>query len=122
MTKTKTSIIGFLIAPLVSASIGISQTDTFGGLDIQTYFGLLPIFYLFSALATVIFGVPIFLLLNRYRFIRWWSTTGFGMLIGAIVMVVFVFPNAVELKGLVTMVLMGGVSAFSFWAIWRLGK
>lgn len=122
MTKIKTAIVGFLVAPFMSASIGITQTEVFGDLDVATFFGLLPLFYFFSAVATILFGVPIFLILNRFKLIKWWSTLSAGMLIGALATIIFSFPNEIQFKALLTMSSMGGASAFFFWLIWSLGN
>lgn len=122
MTKNKATFLAFLTAPFVSSAIGITQTATFGPLDLSTFFGLLPIFYSFSFMAMILFGLPIFLLFRRYNVVKWWSTLGAGIIVGALAAVIFMLPNAVQIGGLITMSVMGGASSFVFWLIWNLGS
>lgn len=122
MTRNNATFVGFLAAPLVSAMMGSGQTTVSGGLGLTAFIGLLPIFYLFSLSATILFGVPMYLVLNRLNLISWWLTIVIGIVIGAMIAVIFVFPNTVQIKGLVIMTLMGGSSGLTFWIIWYIGS
>ncbi|NRA69548.1 MAG: hypothetical protein HRU24_00900 [Gammaproteobacteria bacterium] len=122
MTKNKTTILGFITAPLVSTSIVIIHTAVFGSLDLITFIGLLLIIYWFSLLATFFFGVPAFLIFRRYNMISCWSTLGSGVIIGALITLILVLPNSVRISELITMSAIGGISGFSFWLIWSCGS
>jgi hypothetical protein len=122
MARNKATITGFLAAPLVSAMIGSGQTTVAGGLGLTAFIGLLPIMYLFSLFATILLGVPMYIVLNRLNLISWWLTIGVGIGIGAMMAVIFVFPNTVQLKGLVLMSIMGGSSGLTFWLTWFFGS
>ena len=124
MSKITAAVVGFLVAPLVSAVIGAVLTPVQGklNLDLVSILGLLPIIYLFAALATALLGVPSFLLLLKYKLVTWWSALGVGVVAGVIVALIFKAPSHVEARDLMVMGAIGSASAFSFWLIWRLGR
>lgn len=124
MNKISAAVVGFLVAPLVSAIIGAVLTPVEGrlNLDVFSIFGLLPLFYFFAALATILFGMPSFFLLLKYKLITWWSTILVGIVVGVLVALIFKAPNHVEARDLLVMGAMGSASAFTFWLIWRLGR
>ena len=118
----KKTINAFLIVPLVPASIGAIQTVVAGNWHWDAVFGLVPIFYWFSLLATIVFGVPIFLVCRRYNIIRWWSSLGAGIVVGVLVSIVLGYPNYVQLEGLIIHSLAGGAAGFVFWLILNFGS
>lgn len=122
MTKNKSTIIAFLVAPLIPASIGITQTAVFGSLNLTTFFGLLPIFYLFSVMATVFFGAPLFLIFRRYKMISWLSSLVVGIVVGALAALIFFPANTVQISGLILMSSTGGAAGLFFWLIWSFGS
>jgi ABC-type uncharacterized transport system permease subunit len=121
MSKATAAIVGFLVAPLVCAIIGAVLTPVEGriNLDIFSILGLLPIFYFFAALATILFGVPCFLLLLKYKLVTWWSALLVGIVAGLLVAVIFKAPSHVEARDLIVLGFMGSASALSFWLVWR---
>jgi ABC-type uncharacterized transport system permease subunit len=124
MSKVTAAIMGFLVAPLVSAVIGAVLTPVEGrlNLDLVSILGLLPIIYFFAALATILLGVPSFLLLLKYKLVTWWSALIVGVVAGVIVALIFKAPSHVEARDLLVMGTMGSASALAFWVIWRLGR
>jgi hypothetical protein len=76
------------------------------------------VFLFFSAAAVTLLGVPAFLVLYRFGLVRWWSTVGTGLLIGALIGVAVRFP-ATQLQDLVVMSAMGALSALAFWLVWK---
>jgi len=115
----KRAVAGFLAAALFAAVAGVVLSPGLTSGDVVTMLGLVPIFFVWSGVATGLLGVPAFLLLNYFGLVRWWSATGAGLLIGAIVAIVFNLPNTVELQGLWVMALVGAIAALTFWLIWR---
>src|SRR5258708_27893256 len=103
------ALVGFFIAPLVPAITGAAFTRVSGTPDWGTFVGLLPIFYFFAALATLVFGVPAFLLFSRLNLIRWWSALGAGVVGGAIVSLVLRLPNSPQEHDFVLLVAEGAV-------------
>ena len=79
--------IGFLVAPTV-VPIGLLLTERLHSEPIayrfgEVVFGFL-IWYIYPLLFTVIFAVPLYLLLSRFNLVRWWTSFGAGLLIGVI--------------------------------------
>jgi hypothetical protein len=122
------TVIGFFVAPLVAA-IGVS----FGGAlrDGATQFSLAEvlvwtlILYFYALVASVVLGLPAYLILRRIRAIRWWSTALAGFVIGSVVISLVdprragVFAAEPSLGFLWSTV--GALSSFTFWVIWRRG-
>jgi hypothetical protein len=119
MSKARATMIGFLVAPLVSALIGVSLSPEGIGQDFIPRLALLPILYFFSAMAAILFGAPAFLLLARLKMISWWSVLGAGAIIGGLVAAVLRSPSPVTFQDILTMAPIGSASAFSFWLIYR---
>jgi hypothetical protein len=80
-----------------------------------------------GAMVTAALGFPLFLLGKKLKFIRWWSASLAGGLVG----VVFCFLGASQLSwfdrspplwGAVYMGVMGVCSGFVFWLVWRTGR
>jgi RHS repeat-associated protein len=80
--------------------------------------GMVPVFYYFSAMATVLLGLPAFFLLLRFRIIRWWSVVVGGLVIGALMGTLVGAPNHTQLPNVLLMAATGAASALGFWLIW----
>ena len=118
MKKNVATILGFLIAPLFAAivfpAIDVVEGDL-GLLDAATY-GWVLIFYFYTLGVTLIIGLPVYLLLNRFGKVTWWTALLTGLFCGAVM--VFIF-DSMELAVIAPL---GGLSALIFWLIWRLGN
>ena len=57
--ESTAAVLGFVIVPVIPALVaGILTPITSRGPDVLSVIGLVPIFYLFSALVTLVFAVP----------------------------------------------------------------
>lgn len=120
MRKITAAVTGVLVAPLVPATVvALGMPITGDSWDIVNRVVMIPFFYGYSVAAAMLLGVPIFLLFLRFGLLRWWSTIAAGIAIGAAV--AFIVFSHLTVSGLIIMALHGGVSAFVFWLIWRLG-
>jgi hypothetical protein len=109
------TIFGFLMAPLFAA-IALSVIEVAKGhLDLRDTFRWTFIFYCFTLGATLIIGLPAYLLLRRFDKVTWWSAISTGIFSGAVMVLMF------RPLSLLVMVI-GGLSGLVFWAIWRLGN
>ena len=110
------TVVGFLIASVIPVALFALRGHG------EYELGLLPILYFFSAMATLLFGVPTFFLLRHFKLIRWWSALVVGFAIGAIVAGILPLPAPPMADDVLFMGPVGAVSAFGFWLIWKLGR
>ena len=118
MTKRFATVVGLLVAPLVAAIalVVLGATRSNQILWDNSAFGWVAVYYCYTVGAALMFGLPMYWVLSRYNKITWWSATVAGLLSGAAMNSIF-FP----LMDLVV-VMIGGISGLSFWAVWRLGR
>jgi hypothetical protein len=122
MRRTTAGVVGFVVAPLISAVILSATTRLVEPSDIVARVGMVPIFYYFSAMATVVLGLPAFFLFVRFRIVRWWSVLASGLAIGALMGAIVGAQNHAQLPDALLMAAAGGASAIGFWLIWRQGR
>jgi len=121
------SALGFFAAAFPIAVLFAFGSPGLGGgpeADLVTLAGLTVLFYVFSITFTLLFGVPIFLVLRRFNLVRWWSCAVAGVVIGALV-AEMILPDAAgaddRIRFLSLCAAVGALSGFAFWAIWRRG-
>lgn len=122
MKKITATIVGFVVAPLVPSIYGALATPITRKFDIFTQLPLIPAFYGYALLFTIVFGVPAFLLIQHFRFIRWWTALVGGVVIGAIVLVIVHLPGTPSARDFMGTLPLGGVSGLVFWLIWKQGQ
>jgi len=83
---------------------------------------MVPVFYYFSAMAAILFGLPVFLVLFRFNLIRWWSALGAGMTIGALMGVIVESPHVIQIPEILFIAATGAASTLGFWLIWKQGR
>jgi hypothetical protein len=121
MRRLTAGIVGFLVAPLVPAIIFAVKNSLVGPLDVVARIEMVPLVYLPAVLVTAVFGLPVFLLLLRFKFIRWWTTFVAGLAIGALVGVIVESPN-LQVPEILFTAVTGSLAALAFWLIWRQGQ
>jgi hypothetical protein len=122
MRRITAGVVGFLVAPLISALILAATTRLFEPSDIVARIGMVPVFYYFSGMATVLLGLPAFFLFLRFKIIRWWSVLTGGLVIGALMGAIVGAQNHAQLPNVLFMAATGAASALGFWLIWRQGR
>ena len=122
MRRVTATVVGFIVAPLIAATIGAVLTPVTRGPDVLASLALVPGFYFFSAVPTILLGVPAFLALLRFNLVRWWSALGVGFLIGTLMAVIVRSPSSVQAHDFLVMAPTGAASALSFWLIWKCGR
>lgn len=125
MKKTTAFLAGFIVSPLPPAIISSAMTSRSmgGGFDIISMLGWVPIAYVFSLFAELLFGFPVIIILWRLDLIRWWSAILGGIFSAICLSVLIRLPNTLTMQNVFVLenILMGSVSAFCFWLFWRLG-
>ena len=118
------TVAALLIAPLVAA-FGVAFAgqveDGFDTFSFSALLGWTFIFYAYAGWATLLLGLPGFLLMRKLGAIRWWSTTLFGAFVGIGVFVV-IDPRgmqALAADGQKSALLgcIGALAAFAFWFV-----
>jgi len=122
MRRITAGVLGFIVAPLISAVTLATATRLFEPSDIVARIAMVPVFYYFSAMATVLLGLPAFFVLLRFKIIYWWSVLAGGLVIGALMGAIVGAPNHAQLPNVLFMSATGAASAVGFWLIWRRGS
>lgn len=114
--QSKTTVIGFVIAPLIPALI-------LGGLGVWSAGGAgwLLVLYVCAFAGMCVFALPLFLLLNAANMIRWWSCATSGLVVGGLIAWLIRLPNSVHFVDLLPFSGVGAISALCFWGVWSLG-
>ena len=112
------TLLGFFAASFVAALSVTLITSTNLGYERAAW--LLPLFLLFSLGFAALFGMPSYCLLERYGTVTWWSTALTGALIGVVAAVVISWPSSPQAKQLIAFSVIGCLSAFVFWLVWRM--
>ena len=132
------TILAFLAAPIfpaIAAGLGTPVTSTFHtpfGListDPVSVFGFALIFYIFALPVSAALGIPALALLRRYDLVRWWTAALVGAAIGGLGSLIIVADRvlrtrsfAQDVDALILYGVIGGMSGFVFWLIWRQGS
>ena len=120
MREVAAAAIGFLAAALVPVLAFAVRTPLHAWTDFSSLLGFLVVWYFFSLLATLLFGVPAFLILRFFGLVRLWTTLVAGSFGGIAVGMLLRWQGRIELRDLLVTCAMGVVSAFVFWLIWSL--
>ena len=124
MKESTSSALGFAIAALPIAVVGALTSPGLGGgleADFKSLLFVTMFFYVYSIFFTLLLALPIFLLLRRYRLVRWYSSTGAGFLIGIAVAALYFGRFADASLQWAMFSITGAVSGLLFWTIWRRG-
>ena len=114
MKKSYFTVIGFFVAPVICAGIFAVSSPLLSVID------MFIISYYYSVLATVLIGIPSFLLVRHFWRITWLSALSVGFVDGMFVDIIL-FSNS-TLSSLATFGMSGAISAFVFWLIWKRGN
>lgn len=117
MTAT---ILGFVAASLLPSAYLAVMAPLSGDRNFQSVLGSFVVFYYFASAATVLLGVPAYLILKKFNLVAWWSALGGGTLVGALVS--FAVAPTSDPAGHQIFAVLGGVAGLLFWIIRRAGR
>jgi len=103
------------LAPVLISIVRSLPTEPFQPLR---DFGLMGLVFYFSLIFVFLFGLPCFLVLERFQLVRWWTAVITGIIVGVIATVIVRFPSYPLFWKLVSNAGTGALSAFVFWVIW----
>jgi hypothetical protein len=115
-------VAGFVMASIFPAAYIAIIAPLSGERNLISIIGSFFVFYFFSAVVTVIFGLPGFLILQKLQIISWWSTVCYGMLVGSFVHIFVTYSVGYDLSLLLKYAAIGGVSGFIFWIFWHMSR
>jgi hypothetical protein len=111
------TILGFICAPLVvSLGMGAKAVSALSVRDPRELVVTFLAWYFYAAIFTVVFALPMFILLRRFRLLRWWIAMAAGLLIGCLGAVTIGTDSA---AGVCTLALLGAGGGAIFWLIAR---
>ncbi|MBC5765828.1 hypothetical protein [Ramlibacter albus] len=122
MQPARATCFAFVAASVLPAlCVGIGDPLT-GNRAADTMLVTFFIMYYFSAVATVLFGVPAYFAMRKFRAIRWWSATLVGIFAGVVMRRGVALPGGyASFEDLWNFGMLGAAAGFLFWAVWRLG-
>jgi hypothetical protein len=122
MTSRSAAAVGLLVASVIPALFMAVIWPLSQKHDLVSIAGTFIVFFPFSAGATIVIGLPIFLLTSHYRLLRWWTALASGLFAGAIVAFAIRGPHFLNSKDFLIFVPLGAVTSMTFFLIWSLGQ
>ena len=122
MKKGMWTVAGFLIAPIIPAAIIGMWSPLVEQGAVGAKLLLTLIFYLFTSQVSIVFGIPAYFLLRRFKLVNWWSSLTVGFVSGAIVSIIIRMPNPIPWHDIFIMGSMGATAGLTFWLVWRRGQ
>jgi hypothetical protein len=113
--------IGLLISSFLSTIAIFVLITTNYKISLQSLFSAFVLLYGIYLIVATLFGFPAFLLLRRFRPGRWWSVLPVGFFLGMLAGATLGWPGRPYPKGLLAAGLLGALTTFIFWRIWRRG-
>lgn len=114
------TVLGFVAASVVPAAYLAIAFPLSDSRDPASVFSSFVVAYYFSALATGLLGLPLFLLLSKFDLVTWWSSVACGAAAGVVVLAVVAgrLEDAVALM----YAALGAGAGLVFWLVWRQGR
>jgi hypothetical protein len=119
MRESIAAAAGFAAASMFPAAV-ISVTAPLGDeLSTASTVASFAIAYPFSAVFTLLFGVPSFLILRRFGPGKWWWVLAVGFLLGIPVATAVRLPNRPDPSDMLVDGPLAAGAALVFWLIWK---
>lgn len=118
MNKPAAIGIALLSASLVPALAFSMLTPILRGQFSVAQLGLIPVFLVFSVVAIVLIGTPVYFVFRALHLVNWWSSLAAGCLGGAAVGLVLRLPAGPAPRDFLILCPVGAASAFVFWLVW----
>jgi hypothetical protein len=119
---TTRAVAAFLLAPLAGAllysSAGLVASSYVGGFS--EFLVTLVVAYVFAGSATLVIALPAYLVLRRFKLVRWWSALVAGSAVGFLFALMVGPFTSPLLHGTFPMLIIGAASGLVFWFICRL--
>jgi hypothetical protein len=122
MNRGLATVLGFVAAAVLPAAYLALAYPLSGQHDPRSVLITFVLTYFVATAAAVFFGSPIFLVLNRFKLVRWWSAASCGALVGVIAVTAVRYSANFDIDVLMRYALLGGVAGVTFWIFWLTGR
>lgn len=114
--------LGLVLAAVLPAAYLAIAFPLSGDRDLPSMVGSFLVAYFFAGAATALLGFPLFLVLDKLKLVKWWSSTGAGVVVAMIALLAVRFGGDIDQATLLRFSVLGGCAGFLFWIIWRTGR
>jgi hypothetical protein len=111
--------IGFLVAAAIPAAALTASGLFWGPFGTENAVGLFCVLYVYSAMLTILIGLPAFFLFRPFRPGHWWSVSMTGLFLGILTSVILRLPGDPDPHDFILFGPVGAATVFVFWLIWR---
>jgi hypothetical protein len=119
MKQKYKTLLAFLTASIIPALYLAVVYPLSGVRDWRSVIGTFFVAYYFAAAATVLLGLPAFLILRKLKLVAWWSSLGGGALVGAVTDVAVTSGRVNDIQSLLRFATLGAIAGLAFWLVWR---
>jgi hypothetical protein len=123
MRRVHYTLLAFLMAPTLSA-LGLALLLGPPQEGVLQRLVVFPFFYFFTVIATLLIGLPAYLLLSRLDLVKWWSASASGAFAGfAGVLTMLWLGGAADTPAAFPEIApVGALGGLAFWMVWRIGR
>ena len=122
MTQNQATALGLFAAATVTPIFYAFFVPLGGKFDLGLVLITLTMIYWISLTAIAVLGFPAFIVLKRYKLVKWWSAIGVGLIAGPLAVIGVVQISSTNFEELLKFSVLGGIAGFAFWIFWRLGR
>ena len=122
MNQNRATVLGLFAAATVIPIFYAFLVPLEGKFDLGLVLITLIMIYWISLTAIAVLGYPAFVILKRYKLVKWWSAIGVGLIAGPLAFIGVVQISSINFEELLKFSALGGVAGFAFWIFWRLGR
>jgi hypothetical protein len=122
LKQIKATVLGFIAATIVPAAYIAVSFPLSAERNLQAILLSFIVFYFFTVSAAIILGIPGFLVLKKFKLIRWWSAFAYGALVGASSLAALISNVSANSEAISRNAVLGGIAGLVFWFFWRIGQ
>jgi hypothetical protein len=117
MNQPKATLLGFVAASMLPAVYLSVCYPLSGDHDPWSIIGTFFVTYYFVVVAMVALGVPTYLILERFKLVRWWSALGCGAIAGEVS--ILAITSNLDSSSQIRFAFLGGAAGLLFWFVRR---
>jgi hypothetical protein len=122
MLTDKAKLLGFIAASIVPALLLAIFAPLSGDGGILAFIVSFAFCFPFFVFATALFGAPLFVLLERFKLVFWWTALIGGAVIGVAMVLLISFGGQRDPLTIAEYASLGALSGFVFWVVARIAS